>query len=141
MAKTGSPSVQGGLQWPRWNSSASLGVAIANAMTVGAIDYSQCAFWDAIDNLYLNFTSTSYAVTVSAAANGSGNGSTATSGGNPTGTATKSASAGSATASGNSNSTGNAIWGVMAGGAGRGVEVCVWGLTFVIGFAAWNILD
>lgn len=57
MASTGNPSVQGGLQWPQWNSNSSLGVNIVNATSVGVVNYSQCAFWDMIDNLYLNFTS------------------------------------------------------------------------------------
>lgn len=56
MASTANPSVQGGLQWPQWNNTASLGVTIFNATSVGPVDYSQCAFWDMIDNSYLNFT-------------------------------------------------------------------------------------
>jgi hypothetical protein len=36
-----------------------MGVNIVNATTVGVVDYSQCAFWDMIDNLYLNFTGSS----------------------------------------------------------------------------------
>jgi carboxylesterase type B len=59
MASTGSPSVQGGLQWPQWKNATNQGWNIVNATTVGTLDYSQCAFWDAIDNLYLNFTSLS----------------------------------------------------------------------------------
>jgi carboxylesterase type B len=59
MAATGSPSVQGGLTWPQWNSNTSLGVNIVNATSVGVMDYSVCAFWEPIDNLYLNFTSSS----------------------------------------------------------------------------------
>ena len=73
MAVSGNPSVQGGLQWPQWNNTASLGVNIVNTTTVGVVDYSQCAFWDMIDNLYLNFTS-------SGADGTSGNGSTSTNG-------------------------------------------------------------
>jgi carboxylesterase type B len=57
MASNGNPSVQGGLQWPQWNSTASMGVTIVNATTVGVVDYSPCAFWDMINNQYLNFTS------------------------------------------------------------------------------------
>jgi len=59
MATTGNPSVSGGLQWPQWNNSTSMGVNIVNATTVGTVDYSQCQFWDTINNLYLNFTSSS----------------------------------------------------------------------------------
>jgi carboxylesterase type B len=59
MASTGNPSVQGGLQWPQWNNNTSIGVNIVNATSVGVVDYSQCAFWDMIDNLYLNFSSSS----------------------------------------------------------------------------------
>jgi carboxylesterase type B len=77
MASTGNPSVQGGLQWPQWNNSASMGVNIVNATSVGTVDYSQCAFWDTIDNMYLNFTDLS----------SNANGTSGTSG-NSTGTAT-----------------------------------------------------
>jgi len=71
MASTGNPSVQGGLQWPQWNSTASLGITIVNATSVGVVNYSVCAFWDTINNLYLNFTN------LSSSTNGtSGNGST-----------------------------------------------------------------
>jgi carboxylesterase type B len=59
MASTGNPSVKGGLQWPQWNSTTNEGVNIVNVTSVGIMDYSQCAFWDMIDNLYLNFTSSS----------------------------------------------------------------------------------
>jgi hypothetical protein len=59
MAATGSPSVQGGLTWPQWKSNMSLGVNIVNEMSVGVVDYSVCAFWEPIDNFYLNFTSSS----------------------------------------------------------------------------------
>lgn len=59
MASTANPSVQGGLQWPQWNSTTSIGVNIVNATSVGVVDYSQCVFWDMIDNLYLNFTGSS----------------------------------------------------------------------------------
>lgn len=59
MATTGNPSVPGGLQWPQWNNSTSMGVNIVDATTVGTVDYSQCQFWDMINNLYLNFTSSS----------------------------------------------------------------------------------
>lgn len=72
MASTGNPSVQGGLQWPAWKNSTSQGVNIVNDTSVGTIDYSQCAFWDMIDNLYLNFTSLNANAT-------SGNASTVTS--------------------------------------------------------------
>ena len=57
MASTRNPSVPGGLQWPQWNNSTNQGVAIVNLTSVGTMDYSQCAFWDMIDNTYLNFTS------------------------------------------------------------------------------------
>jgi Carboxylesterase family len=40
MASTGNPSVQGGLQWPQWNSNTSIGVNIVNATSVGVVDYS-----------------------------------------------------------------------------------------------------
>jgi hypothetical protein len=63
MATTGNPSVSGGLQWPQWNNSTSMGVNIVNATTVGTVDYSQCQFWDTINNLYLNFTSSSVNMT------------------------------------------------------------------------------
>jgi hypothetical protein len=59
MASTGNPSVQGGLQWPQWNSSTGLGVNIVDAMSVGVVNDSQCVFWDVINNKYLNFTSLS----------------------------------------------------------------------------------
>jgi carboxylesterase type B len=59
MSSTGNPSVQGGVQWPQWKNDTQQGVNIVNATTVGTLDYSQCAFWDRIDNLYLNFTSLS----------------------------------------------------------------------------------
>jgi carboxylesterase type B len=59
MASTGNPSVEGGLEWPEWNNNTSLGVNIVNATSVGVVDYSPCAFWDMIDTLYLNFTSSS----------------------------------------------------------------------------------
>jgi carboxylesterase type B len=57
MASTSNPSVQGGLQWPQWNNKTNQGINIVNSTSVGVMDYSQCAFWDMIDNLYLNFTS------------------------------------------------------------------------------------
>lgn len=73
MAANGDPSAEGGLLWPEWNSTASLGLTIVNATSVDKLDYSVCAFWDAIDNQYLNFTSSSY---VGNETNGtSGNGS------------------------------------------------------------------
>jgi hypothetical protein len=40
MASTGDPNVQGGLQWPQWNSNTSIGVNIVNATSVGVVDYS-----------------------------------------------------------------------------------------------------
>jgi hypothetical protein len=57
MVSTRNPSVSGGLQWPQRNRSTNQGVAIVNVTTVGTTDYSQCAFWDMIDNTYLTFTS------------------------------------------------------------------------------------
>ena len=63
MASTGNPSVQGGLQWPQWNSSTGLGVNIVDAMSVGVVNDSQCVFWDVINNKYLNFTNLSANVT------------------------------------------------------------------------------
>jgi carboxylesterase type B len=56
MASTGNPSVQGGIQWPQWKKNTSQGVNIVNTTGVSTLDYSQCAFWDMIDNSYLNFT-------------------------------------------------------------------------------------
>ena len=76
MASTGDPSVQGGFQWPRWNSQNSTGANIANTTSVGALDYSQCAFWDMIDNLYLNFTSSGANGTTGNSSTGTGNSST-----------------------------------------------------------------
>ena len=104
MASTGNPSVQG-LQWPRWNNNTGMGVNIVNATSVGAVDYSQCGFWDMIDNMYLNFSSSS--------ANGTGNS------GNGSGTGGNSSGSGT----GNKN------------GAGRGIEMGVWGLTLGVGIA------
>jgi hypothetical protein len=72
MASTGDPSVQGGLQWPQWNSNTSIGVNIVNATSVGVVDYSQCVFWDVINNLYLNFTSSSANGTSGNSSTGSG---------------------------------------------------------------------
>jgi carboxylesterase type B len=73
MAETGNPSVSGGLQWPQWDKSSSMGVTIVNGTTVGTVDYSFCEFWDMIDRVYLNFTD------LSSGANGTGgNGSTGT---------------------------------------------------------------
>jgi carboxylesterase type B len=72
MASTGNPSVQGGLQWPQWNSNTSIGVNIVNATSVGVVDYSQCVFWDMINNLYLNFTSSSANGTNGNSSTGSG---------------------------------------------------------------------
>jgi carboxylesterase type B len=69
MAMTGTPSVQGGIQWPQWENSTSMGVSIANDATVGAVNFSQCAFWNMIDNTYLNFTNSGVNTT-------GGNGST-----------------------------------------------------------------
>jgi carboxylesterase type B len=69
MASTGNPSVPGAWQWPQWNNNTSKGVNIVNASSVGVVDYSRCAFWDMIDNTYLNFTSSSTNTT-----SGSGNG-------------------------------------------------------------------
>jgi carboxylesterase type B len=57
MAVNGNPSVDGGLQWPAFNSS-SLGLNILNGTTVGTVDYSQCSFWDTVDTTVLNFTAT-----------------------------------------------------------------------------------
>lgn len=56
MASTRNPSVPGGQQWPQWNNNTLQGVTIVNATGVGTMDYSQCAFWDVIDNTVLNFT-------------------------------------------------------------------------------------
>jgi carboxylesterase type B len=104
MASTGNPSVQGGLQWPQWNSTSSIGVNIVNATSVGAVDYSQCAFWDMINNMYLNFT------VLGSSANGtSGNSSTSSGKGNgSTGTGTKN-------------------------GAERGADLGAWGLSLAMG--------
>lgn len=57
MAATRNPSVAGSLQWPQWNNNTNQGLTIVNATAIGTMDYSQCAFWDIIDNTYLNFTS------------------------------------------------------------------------------------
>jgi hypothetical protein len=104
MASTGNPSVQGGLQWPQWNSTSSMGVNIVNTTSVGMVDYSQCAFWDMVNNMYLNFT------VLSSSANGtSGNSSTSSGNGSP--------------GAGSKN------------GAGRGIEMGVWGLSLAIGIA------
>ncbi|KAN0116667.1 alpha/beta-hydrolase [Hyaloscypha variabilis] len=104
MASTGNPSVQGGLQWPQWNSTSSMGVNIVNTTSVGMVDYSQCAFWDMVNNMYLNFT------VLSSSANGtSGNSSTNSGNGSP--------------GAGSKN------------GAGRGIEMGVWGLSLAIGIA------
>jgi carboxylesterase type B len=78
MASTGNPSVQGGLQWPQWTNDTSEGVNIADAVTVGAVDFSQCAFWNMIDTVYLNLTSSSVNET-------SGNSSTGNVGGKTNG--------------------------------------------------------
>jgi hypothetical protein len=104
MASTGNPSVQGGLQWPQWNSTLSIGVNIVNATSVGAVDYSQCAFWDMINNIYLNFT------VLGSSANGTSGNSSASSGkGNgSTGTGTKN-------------------------GAERGADLGAWGLSLAMG--------
>jgi carboxylesterase type B len=95
MASTGNPSVQGGLQWPQWNNQTNAGVNIVNATSVGVMDYSQCAFWDMIDNMYLNFTTL------------------------------------------NTNSTG----GAKQSGAGRGVELGVWGLILALGTAGLSMMS
>ena len=78
MASTGDPSVPGGLQWPQWDSQKNLGLNIANTTTVGAMDYSQCAFWDTINNLYLNFTASGANGTIGNNSTGSSNSSTGT---------------------------------------------------------------
>ena len=83
MASTGNPSVQGGLQWPQWNSTSSLGVNIVNTTSVGVVDYSQCAFWDMVNNMYLNFT------VLSSSANGTSGNSSTSSGNGSTGTGPK----------------------------------------------------
>jgi len=83
MASTGNPSVQGGLQWPQWNSTSSLGDNIVNTTSVGVVDYSQCAFWDMVNNMYLNFT------VLSSSANGTSGNSSTSSGNGSTGTGPK----------------------------------------------------
>ena len=69
MASTGNPSVEGGLQWPQWDNSASSGLTIVNATSVSVVNYSSCGFWDTIDNTYLNFTAVS---AVNTTTNGTG---------------------------------------------------------------------
>lgn len=61
MASTGNPSVPGAWEWPQWDNNTSKGVSILNASSVGVVDYSACAFWDMVDNTYLNFTNSSAA--------------------------------------------------------------------------------
>ena len=57
MAENGNPSVEGGLQWPAYNSS-SMGLNIEDGVTAGKVDYSKCAFWQTVDTTILNFTAT-----------------------------------------------------------------------------------
>jgi carboxylesterase type B len=56
MAAGGQPSPNGGLEWPAYNSSTSLGLQIANSTTIGPVDYSACEFWDYIHELVVNST-------------------------------------------------------------------------------------
>jgi carboxylesterase type B len=72
MASTGNPSVQGGLQWPQWSNCTNQGVNVVDLVSVGVMEYSQCAFWDMIDNMYLNFTSLSANDTSRNASSGGG---------------------------------------------------------------------
>jgi carboxylesterase type B len=67
MASTRNPSVPGGLQWPQWNNNTNQGVAIANSTTIGVMDYSQCEFWNMVDNTYLSFTSLNASVSTGSA--------------------------------------------------------------------------
>lgn len=48
MAAIGSPGDQS--VWPAWTSDESMGVVMKDAMDVGVVDYTSCAFWDEIND-------------------------------------------------------------------------------------------